>query len=398
MNVALLVALLLTRAVDGSSPTIPPPTLDEIRSQLAAGDVVGLDGLSRWVDTHGTDRLDRALIVMATNGAIADHRFAWGVQLIESWVGSHPLDGELAHLAATLFSESGRIARWAELLDRALGRAGGGDDAVLRLERARVHFSLKEFEAALAVVAPLSTDADGGVPAVGDDLVVPLSYLRGACLAGLGRPAESIAPLSRVLELEPNHHAARLELGRARLRLGDAEGAVATLRPAVQAVGLRSATLQALGQALVRSGHFDEGRHVLDAFRRANELEEREKDLTAQVGLDPTAAPALVEWVEFLVRHHPEHESTRPALERALRLHPGVARLWIARGRLLQTENVEAAKDAFVHALELDKHAYEARIELAEICLRHGNLSLADRFLARCEGRVDSARWSLARA
>jgi tetratricopeptide (TPR) repeat protein len=70
---------------------------------------------------------------------------------------------------------------------------------------------------------------------VAPDLAVA-HYCHGVCLWSVGRIESSMRALSRAVDLDPSDGAARIQLARVQLKLGDTSDAMAVLSPVVRDV------------------------------------------------------------------------------------------------------------------------------------------------------------------
>ncbi|MEM7260576.1 MAG: tetratricopeptide repeat protein [Planctomycetota bacterium] len=368
-----------------------------VRAALDAGEAeAAVTLVEAWIARDGAAALDPALAVRVAKLFDLTLRYEAGVRFVEARAEAGLLDGELARAAAGLFSETGRIRLWGELLDGALEKRT--QDARLLLERARVAFSLLEYEPALAIVGRIAE------PSLKQSAAA--TYLRGACLAGLGRWDSALEALDRCLAVDADHARARFERGRVLVRLERYPEAIATFETMLlegRDPPVRAGLLSQLGRALHRVGRRDEARFILDAFRQANVEDERWKDLEATLRLDPEQPVAIADLVEFGLDHRISQRRLVALIERGLQLcggrGPVAARLHVVRGRWhRRARRLDPAKQSFLAALEAHRDAHAARLELAELSLSVGAIEFADRFLSRSEGEVDPSRWLLARA
>ncbi len=369
-------------------PLAPPPVSElAVRSALREAQYGrAIELTQQWVVANGVAAVPAELVPLVLGAYHASHRFDDGADFVERLADHGALTGPVAKVGATLFSEAGRLRGWGALLDRTLG---DGNDPTLLLERARAHFSLQEYAAAIATCDRIPRDTS--------NVGVAEPYLRGAAHAGLAQWDLAEQSLRLCLERQPRHYRAMLELGRVQLRRKNIDGAIETLRRCISGRPRdRAAILLNLGQALQRAGQGEESKFVLRAFKSANAHEEKRKDLEQAVRINPSRVDVYVELAEFLVDDPAERRAAQAAIARGLELAPNSDRLLIAKGRFLRPVDISAAKDAFVAALAANVRAHDARLELAEITLSANGLQLADRFLSRCREHVDASRWNLA--
>lgn len=87
-----------------------------------------------------------------------------------------------------------------------------------------------------ALVSRIRTDAVGGLKSVDEVLASfpndpRLHFMRGSLLAGQGAPLEAHASLRKAVELAPDFHIARYQLGFFELTSGEVDGALSTWGP-----------------------------------------------------------------------------------------------------------------------------------------------------------------------
>lgn len=90
------------------------------------------------------------------------------------------------------------------------------------------------------------------------------AHARGAALAREGQWAEAVAAFTEALALAPDLADARVQLGYARLELGDAAGALREFETALARSSASPATRVGLGIARLRLGRTDEGIRLLE--------------------------------------------------------------------------------------------------------------------------------------
>lgn len=221
------------------------------------------------------------------------------------------------------------------------------------------------------------------------------------------------------LDNRPDHAPAHVNLGMARRRQGDLEGAVNALRQAVErepdycialinlgsvlsqlgrheeAIGLyrRALAVSAddpeahnnLGVALFESGHFDEAeRHFRSAVEfepalldyivnlgnlllKAERFDEAEQAFTRAMAIENNDPPTLLKL--GYVRHRlKRHDSALELLHRAVTIDPGFAEAYAGLGRLSQEiGDFEAARTHLRQAIALNPDGISQYLNLAHI-------------------------------
>lgn len=215
---------------------------------------------------------------------------------------------------------------------------------------------------------------------------------------GLLNQAESY--VSRYVQVRPHHVAARKLLGRVRLMLDDAVGAMAALEPALEPVSDDVELLELMGDAYLRSGRYAQ---ALDIFQRAMPSTSREAavrtglamslralgqedaaaaELEAALAADPLATEAAV----LLAMMHLERRRYDMALEVALRLAAVAPQdpvaYNLAGGALFGLGREDEARARFAQALEVDPTFFPAQANLARLDTYQG---MPDRAAARYE-------------
>jgi tetratricopeptide (TPR) repeat protein len=230
------------------------------------------------------------------------------------------------------------------------------------------------------------------------DVTMPARARRGRILLERDRNDEARAEFERVLQIEPDHPAALAGLGRARLALGDAAGAIESLQRALQLDPGATGLFTPLGQAYRDQGDADAARV---AMARAG---------TGEIGIqDP-----ILDQIQMLSRNpqffleaglakanRGQFELAAQLIGHALSLSPEDPALLSPYAQVL----VEAGADrqaravfenlAAAGAMAASDHAYLARIEA-----RSGNLEQAEQAYARAllaDPALDLARAGRAR-
>ncbi|MBK6658159.1 MAG: PEP-CTERM system TPR-repeat protein PrsT [Proteobacteria bacterium] len=223
-------------------------------------------------------------------------------------------------------------------------------------------------------------------------------YELGLAHLNRGEVAAAVIEFQRAVSDDPNHLPARIALGSARLRGGDAAGAEKELRAALALGAADHAVMTELGNALLAErryaslldtvkqpaardqqrfevavmrgrAHFELGHHAAanEEFTRAAELApERAEPL---LGLAMVAA-AQGHFDQALAR-----------VERALTLAPDSAEAWFRKGEILREQGAdEAALAAYDAAVQRDAGALRVRLARAGVNLKLGarEAALAD--------------------
>ena len=129
-----------------------------------------------------------------------------------------------------------------------------------------------------------------------------VEYNLGLCLSELGQVAESVPPLRRSLELDPDYHNARTALGVSLSRLGETDDAIQFLREAVSRNSEDVHANRNLGALLARNGRAEE---ALPLLKKARTLAPEDDGST--LGL-----------AECLLKLGPEHFAEAEALFRSI--------------------------------------------------------------------------------
>ncbi|MFZ3217568.1 MAG: diguanylate cyclase [Candidatus Acidiferrales bacterium] len=222
------------------------------------------------------------------------------------------------------------------------------------------------------------------------------SYLRaGQLTLGVGALDEALEYFGRAHVLNPQDRAGALLFAEAKLRKGDAEGAVNTLEPF--AAGEQDAPFLALyGEALLRTGRLDAARDVFLAYyRQRPESFVKLFELAAaylRAGQDATAAALLVQAKETMRSLRKEVELSAN-LERLAATFPNSLALAEVVAKLYEELNRETKYfDALVKLFDL----YLAANRMKEACESLDRLVDIDPYdyrnqerISKLEGRAD---------
>jgi cellulose synthase operon protein C len=218
-----------------------------------------------------------------------------------------------------------------------------------------------------------------------------LLFVAGTAAYYLGEPRQAREYLERYVAAHPNVAAGRRVLGTVLLSVGDGPGAHAALQPLAAEAG-NDASLHALiAQAALASGH---GQEAIDRFARAVELAPESDMLRAnlatarlmfgdrRLGIDELATAAQAgsavgaQSALTLARYRLAEDDLDGALAAALayrQARPESAASWLIEGlALLRRGDLDDARVAFEHAVELEPEQSDAYTGLSEILLREG--------------------------
>jgi Flp pilus assembly protein TadD len=214
---------------------------------------------------------------------------------------------------------------------------------------------------------------------------LPLDYASGK---GNAEVLAVVRELRKIALASPTFGPAQVELGRALLLAGDAEGALATLRKGVTLLGEQAEAHSVLGVALLATGHRDEalvelGRATsLDtgsAARHGNlgtalfmngRVAEAVKEYEMQARLDDGDPRAHSDLGTALMASDDPVRATAE-LRRAIALDPGRATFHSNLGYALQSQGMRTEAIAEYHeALRIDPKLGSAWINLATILAR----------------------------
>ncbi len=211
---------------------------------------------------------------------------------------------------------------------------------------------------------------------------LPMDYASGK---GNSEILAAVRDLRKAVQMDPSFGPALVELGRALLLAGDADGAVATLRKGAALMTAEAEAHSVLGVALLATGHRDEalvelGRAAsLDpgsAARHGNlgtvlfmngRVPEAVKEYEIQVGLDGDNARAHSDLGTALLA---SEDATRAMAElrRAIALDPSHAAFHSNLGYAMQSQGMRGEAVAeYREALRLDPQLGSAWINLATL-------------------------------
>jgi diguanylate cyclase (GGDEF)-like protein len=217
------------------------------------------------------------------------------------------------------------------------------------------------------------------------------SFLRAGQLTLAGGPIdEALEYFSRAQRLSPQDRTVALFYANAKLRKGDAEGAVATLEPLPP--NEKDITFLALfGEALLRTGRLDQARAILEAYyKQKPESYARVFELAsafAQAGEDEKAASLLVEMKDSMRKARKETELVAQ-MDRLTTSHPAslplaeaVARIYEELNRetkyfealvkvfdlYLEAGRMKEACDALERLVDIDPYDYRNQERIAKL-------------------------------
>lgn len=213
---------------------------------------------------------------------------------------------------------------------------------------------------------------DGQHPAIFNNL--------GMALAAQGRHADAIAAYRTACQLDPAHASARSNLGNSLKAVDRLEEAVASYREALRIQPAFADAWCNLGIALHAQSRWEE---AVAAYGKAFEAQPEHAgafnnlgNLLADCGLPADARnayrqalglkPAFAEaWLNLalLDKREKDYAGAHAALDRAVAIEPGNARLLLERGKLLAVENrLDEAIACFAQTLALDPALDAARM------------------------------------
>ena len=224
------------------------------------------------------------------------------------------------------------------------------------------------------------------------------SFLRaGQLTLAVGSLDEALDYFGRAHQLSPNDRAGSLLFADARLRKGDAEGAVALLEPL--APNDKDTTyLSLFGEALLRTGHLDRAREAIQAYyRQKPDGFEKLFELAGayiRAGEDPKAATLLTEIKDWMRAGRRDAELSSQ-IDRLAAAYPGSLPLAETVARTYEELNRETKYfDALVRLFDL----YLGAGRMKEACDALDRLVDIDPYdyrnherIAKLEGNVDPA-------
>jgi Flp pilus assembly protein TadD len=231
------------------------------------------------------------------------------------------------------------------------GELAAGDDACEKgdLDAARKHYA----------AAPRGTPASVGLARVRIAKVdVPLDY---AAAKGNADVTAAAAELARAAKAAPTFGPAFVELGRARLLLGDAPGALDALRKGTQLLPDEPEAHSQLGVALLATGH------AADAVTELERAKELDPGSTARHGNLGTALMMAGRTKEAIAEY-----------ETRARIDDGDARAHSDLGTaLLATQDLERATTELQRAVQLDPRRASAHSNLGYALQQAGKMDRA---------------------
>lgn len=224
---------------------------------------------------------------------------------------------------------------------------------------------------------------------------IDVLYENGVERLSGGDSAGAIVQFKNVLQRDPNHLPARIALGKANMRNGDAAAAEKELRIALGLGASRNQVFPILGNALLaqrkyadildtiksampgRPGGYEiallRGRahFELGQLRDAGEQYEEARRLGPQRA-DPLTALALIALAQSGV------DQALELVNRALDIAPKDSEAWFRKGEILVEKGDDnGARSAFDQALTLKPNALRARLARASLRLKHGEIKPA---------------------
>jgi tetratricopeptide (TPR) repeat protein len=184
--------------------------------------------------------------------------------------------------------------------------------------------------------------------------------------------AKEIAELEKLLAIEPKFPRAEFALGKALLKTGKIEDAIAHLRTAVANDSRSGEAYYQLGLALSRAGHKQEGAEAIAKSREY--LAAKERDETANLDLREGRGERVVALIENAIRdaNFPEAERLASAY---VETHPQSSWAWYALGYAFYGERkLSESIRALAQSLQLDGKNAEAHKVLGR------NLMIVGRF------------------
>lgn len=223
------------------------------------------------------------------------------------------------------------------------------------IELARVYLQIGDYAPAEEMARQVLQDAKHNADAL---------HVLGLALKKTGRYAEARAAFEKAVSQNPNHLAARLNLGIMQYEWGERTAARETLRFFISYYrthrDLQADEIATIAHACV----------YLDRFRDANDL------FYQATKADPELWQAYVQWGElFLSKYNiPDASST---FEDALKVNPKAAEAHLGLARCWRQNNFEQARAAAAEALETNPNLVAAHNLLAEIEIVIGDYRVA---------------------
>ena len=270
--------------------------------------------------------------------------------------------------------------------------------------------SLRHLLVVAALIAPCAN-------AAGEDLTA--RYEDGLAHMNAGDLGIAIVEFQKAIQQDPNHLPARVALGTARLKSGDAAGAEKELRVALSMGASNDQVFPLLGNALLAQRKYAQVLETIksplapktDNFEiavlrgRAHfELGEREaagSDFAHATTLAPER-PEPVLGQAMIALAETRGEQALALVERALRLAPRSTEAWFRKGEILRDRGDDAgALTAYGTALTIDEGALRVRLARAAVNLKLGARDAAMQdveFVRRRDPRDLSAaflRWQI---
>jgi len=232
-----------------------------------------------------------------------------------------------------------------------------------------------------------------GTPALDD--YMPYVFLSGAVNYALDNFEQAAEHLRRYVAAVPDNIRARKLLGATYVRNNNPVGAIDILKPIVETNKADAQVLALLGSAYMRTGKFAEGSELFERAVKAapdvsairtqlalSRLAQGSSDkavgeLEAAVDLDPEAQQASI----LLTLVHLRKSQYDKALESAERLHKRMPDNPMAQNLMgaayLGKEDLVKARETFEAALKIKSDFHPARMNLAQLDIREGNLDRA---------------------
>ncbi len=224
---------------------------------------------------------------------------------------------------------------------------------------------------------------------------IDVIYENGIERLSTGDSAGAIVQFKNVLQDAPDHLPARIALGKANMRKGDAAAAEKELRIALELGASRDQVLPVLGNALLAQRKYTD---ILETIRSAiagqpggfeiallrgrahlelGQLREASEQYEEARRLAPRRPEALT-GLALIAQAHSEFDKALELISRALDVAPTDNEAWFRKGEILVAKGDDSgARAAFDQALSRKPNAIRVRLARASLRIRHGELQQA---------------------
>ena len=224
---------------------------------------------------------------------------------------------------------------------------------------------------------------------------IDVLYENGVERLSSGDSGGAIVQFKNLLQQDPNHLPARIALGKANMRKGDAAAAEKELRIALGLGASRDQVFPVLGNALLAQRKYAEilttikstlpgrsrGYEICLLRGRAHfelgQLDEATSQYEQAHKLAPQRADPLI-GLALIAQAQSASDKALQLVTRAVEIAPRDSEAWFRQGEILVDKgNDQAARTAFDQALTLKPNALRVHLARASLHLRHDEIKLA---------------------